>query len=95
MPYLTDSMSLDRLPIGANALVVAVVPPPPMSEWELWLTDLGFLPGVTVRVLRDGPFASDPLAVRVGDATFALRRAEAACIAVTTPVSRTTETINE
>lgn len=46
------------------------------------LHELGFLPGERVRVIARGPVARDPLAVRVGDSTFALRRHEARCIEV-------------
>jgi ferrous iron transport protein A len=35
-----------------------------------------------VQVLRRGPGGREPLAVRVGDTLFALRRAEARCIDV-------------
>jgi len=43
---------------------------------------LGFLPGEPVQVLRRGPGGREPLAVRVGTSLFALRLAEARCIAV-------------
>jgi len=46
------------------------------------LHELGFLPGERVRIVARGPVARDPLAVRVGDSTFALRRYEACCIRV-------------
>lgn len=44
------------------------------------LADLGFLPGEHIYVLARGPLGGEPLAVRVGTATFALRRLEAECI---------------
>lgn len=44
---------------------------------------LGFLPGEPVQVLRRGPGGREPLAVQVGSTLFALRLAEARCIAVT------------
>jgi ferrous iron transport protein A len=50
------------------------------------LLELGFLPGERIRVVAQGPIARDPLAVRVGDSTFALRRVEAACIRVETGI---------
>ena len=46
------------------------------------LEELGFLPGERVMVLTRGKPGGDPLAVRVGHSTFALRRAEAACVRV-------------
>jgi ferrous iron transport protein A len=45
------------------------------------LRDLGFIAGEAVRVTATG-FGGDPIAVRIGDSTFALRRAEAACVLV-------------
>lgn len=46
------------------------------------LADLGFVPGEYVRVVARGAIGGEPLAVRVGRSTFALRRHEAACIQV-------------
>ncbi|MES1195999.1 MAG: FeoA family protein [Steroidobacter sp.] len=40
------------------------------------LAELGFMPGETVKVLRKS-FGGEPIAVRVGSSTFALRRYEA------------------
>jgi ferrous iron transport protein A len=47
------------------------------------LTELGFLPGEQVRIVAKGALGGEPIAVRVGTATFALRLAEAQCIQVT------------
>ncbi|OGA97291.1 MAG: transport protein A [Burkholderiales bacterium RIFCSPHIGHO2_12_FULL_69_20] len=46
------------------------------------LGELGFLPGEPVQVLQRGPGGREPLAVVVGDSMFALRLAEARCVAV-------------
>lgn len=46
------------------------------------LDELGFLPGEQVSVLATGVPGQDPMAVRVGNSTFALRRAEAECVMV-------------
>jgi ferrous iron transport protein A len=48
----------------------------------LRLMEIGFLPGETVRPLARGSLGGDPLAVRVGRSTFALRKHEAALIRV-------------
>jgi ferrous iron transport protein A len=40
------------------------------------LAELGFIPGETVRVLRRS-FGGEPIAVRIGNSTFALRKYEA------------------
>lgn len=46
------------------------------------LRDLGFVAGEHIHVLARGPFGGEPLAVRVGTSTFALRRLEAECIRI-------------
>lgn len=52
------------------------------KELVLRLMEIGFLPGEPVRVLATGFPGADPLAIRVGQATFALRRDEAAFVLV-------------
>jgi ferrous iron transport protein A len=46
------------------------------------LADIGFIPGETVMVMARAWPGGDPLVVRVGVSTFALRRAEAQCVTV-------------
>ncbi|WP_372657969.1 ferrous iron transport protein A [Hydrogenophaga sp.] len=46
------------------------------------LLEIGFLPGETVRVVARSFPRNDPIAVRVGHTTFALRSREAALIRV-------------
>jgi ferrous iron transport protein A len=78
-----DSLdSLDMAAIGAALSVVGVASPSYAPEWAEWLEELGFLPGEAVSVMARGQPGGDPLVVRIGQSTFALRRAEAACIAV-------------
>jgi len=48
----------------------------------LRLLEIGFLPGETVKVIALGRPGRDPLAVRVGHTTFALRRREAALVQI-------------
>ena len=50
----------------------------------LRLLEIGFLPGECVRVVARAFPAGDPIAVRVGRTTFALRRREAALVRVVT-----------
>ena len=52
------------------------------AEWATWLADIGFVPGERVTVLRRAALGGDRLVARIGLSTFALRRAEAACIRV-------------
>ena len=77
-------ISLTELKIGSRARVVSVAPSDPGVAPELGrrLAELGFLPGEAVRVVARGLFSREPLAVRVGTGTFALRLFEAACIRV-------------
>ena len=57
-------------------------PRPAAPEWGRWLEEIGFIPGERVTLMARGMPGGDPLMVRVGDSTFALRRAEAACVQV-------------
>ncbi|MFN3304395.1 MAG: ferrous iron transport protein A [Roseateles sp.] len=75
--------SLAAAPAGLALTVQQVSAPAHAPEWASWLSDLGFLPGEAVRVMRRGGLGDGNLVVRVGQSTFALRHAEAACIAVT------------
>lgn len=73
-------MTLDDAPTGADSRVLHVSAPDGAADWAQQLGDLGFLPGEAARVLTRGALGGDPLVVRVGAATYALRRAEARCI---------------
>jgi ferrous iron transport protein A len=52
------------------------------NELERRLLELGFVEGAVVEVLHEGPLGGDPLAVRVNNATIALRRREAMAVLV-------------
>jgi len=53
------------------------------DELERRLIELGFVEGAIVELLHEGFFGRDPIAVRVDNATVALRRREAMAILVT------------
>lgn len=76
---------LDVIALLQPMVVLAVHSPAGTPEWADRLAEIGFLPGELVTVLARGLPGHDPLVVRVGDSTFALRRAEAACIEVQSP----------
>jgi ferrous iron transport protein A len=78
IPHLT----LDCTSLRECFIVTAVQPPARAPEWGPWLEEIGFMPGERVELMARGAFGGDPLVVRVGLSTFALRRAEAACILV-------------
>ncbi len=53
------------------------------GEIESRLLELGFVEGVEVKILHEGPIGRDPIAVRINNTTIALRRREAMAILVT------------
>ena len=75
--------SLAHAAIGDALFVRSVSAPQYAPEWAAWLEEIGFLAGEPVCVMAKGLPGADPLVVRVGQSTFALRRAEAECVAVT------------
>ena len=77
-------IGLHELPRRLLAQVTRLMPADDAEEREvlLRLLEIGFLPGEPVRVMAKGFPGNDPLAVRVGHTTFALRRHEAALIRV-------------
>jgi ferrous iron transport protein A len=80
----TTHLDLSDLPSGTLARVVSVRAADAAAPQELGrrLAELGFLPGELVRIVGRGLIAREPIAVRIGTATFALRLFEAACIRV-------------
>lgn len=75
---------LDQLKLGTRARIVAI-------DWDVLgkgeasrLKHFGFDEDVMVEPLHLGPFGRDPLAVRVGRMTVAIRKAQAMAIKVST-----------
>ncbi len=86
----SEHIGLAELPNGISARVVSVLPcdasaPPEIARR---LAELGFLPGELVRIVGRGLLSREPIAVRVGTGTFALRLFEAACIRVCPETNR-------
>jgi ferrous iron transport protein A len=52
------------------------------TELESRLIEMGFVEGASVKILHEGMFGKDPIAVRVDNATVAIRRREAMAIMV-------------
>jgi len=52
------------------------------AELESRLIEMGFVEGARVEILHEGVFGKDPIAVRVDNATVAIRRREAMAIMV-------------
>jgi len=84
------AISLDELPNHQWATVLDVLRPTDTEgrELVLRLTEIGFVPGEAVCVVATGVPGREPLAVRLGHTTFALRRHEAALVRVTPGAAR-------
>lgn len=74
--------TLDSLTAGQSATVVHLAPGAQEGGIDVQrrLMELGFVPGERIRVLKR--VLKGPLAVKVGESTFALRRFEAALISI-------------
>ncbi|RYF79035.1 MAG: ferrous iron transport protein A [Comamonadaceae bacterium] len=81
----STAMGLDKLPTNQWATVLDLQRPTDTDGHDLVLrlTEIGFVPGEAVRIVASGVPGREPLAVRLGHTTFALRRHEAAFIRVT------------
>lgn len=74
--------ALDTVPLRQPCVITELSVPAHAPEWGRWLEEIGFMPGEPVALLARAMPGGDPLVVRVGHSTFALRRAEAACVRV-------------
>lgn len=70
--------TLDRLAVGQGADIVGLEA---CGDFRARLMALGFVPGSSVRAVLESPWG-DPVAYEVCGAVIALRRADAAQIAV-------------
>lgn len=79
VPSLT---TLDSLKAGQSATVIHLAPHAQQGGVDVQrrLMELGFVPGERIRVLKR--VLGGPLAVKVGQSTFALRRFEAALVSI-------------
>ena len=73
---------LDQLKLGTRAQITTI-------DWESLgqseanrLRNFGFDEGVSIEPLHLGPFGRDPLAVKVGRMTVAIRKAQARAVKV-------------
>jgi len=78
---------LDQLKVGESGLVGKISQLTTASaqfdhNLANRLMEIGFIPGEPLQVLHKGFFGGEPIAVRIGQSTFALRRFEAALISV-------------
>ncbi|MBL4836755.1 MAG: ferrous iron transport protein A [Kordiimonadaceae bacterium] len=77
----STAVSLDTLSPGACG-TIAALGGTANNDMVDRLREIGFAEGLDVEFLHQSPFGKDPIAVRVGDMTVALRRAEATLIKV-------------
>jgi ferrous iron transport protein A len=73
---------LQQAKVGQVYRIVAVRHNAQMPECDRQLNELGFMPGEQIVLLRRAMPGADPLVVRIGMSTFALRAAEAACVEI-------------
>ena len=85
--FQPETIGLDQLKLGTKALVASI-------DWAVLdhgeasrLQHFGFDEGVAVETLHLGPFGRDPIAIRVGRMTVAIRRKHAGAVRVV-PVTR-------
>ena len=75
--------SLGTIAVGQSVLVHEVRANPALAgDLGLRLLELGFVPGEALRVVARGFPGGEPMAVRIGNTTFALRRFEADLVQV-------------
>jgi ferrous iron transport protein A len=82
MGVVAAVMGLVKLPRGRAAAIADVrASSAVLADLPARLRELGFLDGEEIEVLTAG-LSGGPLAVRVGETTFALRVREAECVTV-------------
>lgn len=82
---LDRTIALGHAPRGFRGRIVCLLPIEGAArldpeEMERRLIEMGFIEGVELEVLHEGPFGRDPIAVRVGQAVVALRRQDAMAV---------------
>ncbi|MDB5932852.1 MAG: ferrous iron transporter [Massilia sp.] len=85
MTLASTLTTLDTLAAGQGGTVIHLAPAELQGgsgvDVSRRLMELGFVPGERIRVLRRG-MQGGPLAIKVGQSTFALRRFEAALVSI-------------
>lgn len=89
LSLVTEPLSLADAVVGEVFVVSHVVAPPGAPQWARQLEDIGFIAGERVALMARGVPGGDPLVVRVGLSTFALRLAEATCVRLAPPDTET------
>lgn len=83
---MSDTLKLSHARQGDSGVITQVGQPGERDEHamelERRLLELGFVEGAQVRMLHEGLFGRDPIALKVDDMRVALRRHEAALLTV-------------
>lgn len=89
-PQKPAARHLAMLHKGDSAIVTGLIPVDDEDAQAIQtrLLELGFVPGEAVRVIAESFPGGDPMAVRIGSTTFALRRREASMIRVAQDIVR-------
>ena len=80
--FKPDSISLDQLAVGSRASIASIDWSALEESEACRLKHFGFDEGVVVEPLHLGPFGRDPLAIRVGRMTVAIRQSHARAVRV-------------
>lgn len=81
-PFKPEPLGLDQLKVGHRAMIASIDWPALEESEACRLRHFGFDEGVIVEPLHLGPFGRDPLAIRVGRMTVAIRRSHARAVNV-------------
>jgi len=81
-PFDLGTVRLDQLELGTRARVLSIDWDGLDSAEACRLRHFGFDEGVAIEPLHLGPFGRDPIAVRVGRMTVAIRRRHARAVRV-------------
>lgn len=85
---VVQPVALSEIPVGQSVVICAVrsgAGQTDAGDVGLRLIELGFIEGEALRVVAHGFPGGEPIAVRIGSTTFALRRFEADHVLVTLP----------
>lgn len=81
-PFQPETIGLDQLEVGRKARVLSIDWASLDEAESCRLRHFGFDEGVAVEPLHLGPFGRDPIAIRVGRMTVAIRRRHAGAVRV-------------
>jgi ferrous iron transport protein A len=83
-PFPPESLALDKLATGRKARILSIDWGALEAAESSRLRNFGFDEGMTVEALHLGPLGRDPIAIRVGRMTVAIRRRHASAVRVLT-----------